>query len=144
MTDEMTNPEDRETSDGFRSRARGHDDGSFRLRPAGDKDCHLDAFDLSPRLPTLIDITASLGGDLKVELEGAHARHKAQVVLLISRVVQGKSELLIEGDPANLTGAVAACSGRGAYMVPRFVQEWRTRYDSNVRPLPSEGNALSS
>jgi hypothetical protein len=25
-----------------------------------------------------------------------------------------------------------------------FVREWRTQHDSNVRPLPSEGNALSS
>ena len=32
----------------------------------------------------------------------------------------------------------------GGTKVPSFAREWRTRQDSNLWPLPSEGNALSS
>jgi len=31
-----------------------------------------------------------------------------------------------------------------AGLITKCLEEWRTRDDSNVRPLPSEGNALSS
>ncbi len=34
--------------------------------------------------------------------------------------------------------------GRSLCGADRQIVKWRTRHDLNVRPLPSEGNALSS
>jgi hypothetical protein len=79
-------------------------------------------------------------GDVAADilLEGAHARRKAVVDLLVSWVIHIEDGLALLGSPANLAKAVAACTGRGAYVVSRFVQKWRTRNDSAVLPLPSE------
>ena len=43
-----------------------------------------------------------------------------------------------------LEQAVLATGGSARAKVPSFAREWRTRQDSNLWPLPSEGNALSS
>lgn len=47
------------------------------------------------------------------------------------------------GDGVKLVLAVATAAGSRKKM-PSFARKWRTRQDSNLWPLPSEGNALSS
>jgi site-specific DNA recombinase len=71
-------------------------------------------------------------------------RRRGLVQLLVRKAVLAEGNLALSGDPADLAKAVAACREKGPYVVPSFVREWRTRRDSNSRPLPSEGSALSS
>ncbi len=52
----------------------------------------------------------------------------------------------ITASRASLLQTLSAASGRETAVpgVTSFIPKWRTRHDSNVWPLPSEGSALSS
>jgi site-specific DNA recombinase len=65
---------------------------------------------------------------------------------LAQRVEVDAKEVRIMGSKSVLLRTlVAASSAKTAgFGVPSFVPKWRTRRDSNSRPLPSEGSALSS
>jgi site-specific DNA recombinase len=60
-------------------------------------------------------------------------------------------EIQITDDEIRISGlksVLAKCTAQGiGETVPKvlsFVRDWRARQDSNLWPLPSEGNALSS
>ena len=65
---------------------------------------------------------------------------------LAQRIEVADKEVRIMGSRAGLLQTLAAASSVGAAKigVPSSVLKWRTRRDSNSRPLPSEGSALSS
>ena len=63
------------------------------------------------------------------------------VDMLVSRVEVGNSVVRITGSRTALS---RAARGTRPQAVPKTEREWRTREDSNLWPLPSEGSALSS
>jgi site-specific DNA recombinase len=65
---------------------------------------------------------------------------------LAQRIEVDAKEVRIMGSKSELLRTlVAASSAKSATIgVPSSVPKWRTRHDSNVWPLPSEGSALSS
>ena len=63
------------------------------------------------------------------------------VRLLIDKVEVGNDVIRISGSRDALA---AAASSTPENAVPKAVRRWRTRQDSNLWPLPSEGSALSS
>jgi site-specific DNA recombinase len=69
------------------------------------------------------------------------AIRQAYVRLLIGRVEVGKQRIRITGSRRNLA---KLATDTPPHMVPKAEREWRTRQDSNLWPLPSEGSALSS
>ena len=91
------------------------------------------------------DIVEKFGGLLREGLRGDNpALRQAYVRLLIDEVVVGAEQIHIRGSRKALESAVLAASARPGAAVPSFAREWRTQEDSNLWPLPSEGNALSS
>ncbi len=68
---------------------------------------------------------------------------RAYVRSLINRVDVDHERIRICGSNAVLAG-LASTYSQSRRLVPTFAQEWRTRRDSNARPLPSEGSTLSS
>jgi site-specific DNA recombinase len=62
---------------------------------------------------------------------------------LIARVEVDDRTVRIIGEEAKLADVIAGRQTKQAD-VRGFVRKWRTRRDSNSRPLPSEGSALSS
>jgi site-specific DNA recombinase len=72
------------------------------------------------------------------------AFRKAYVREFISHVNVTESEFRITGPKAALLAHSAQLDQNGGKLVPTFAQAWRTREDSNLWPLPSEGSALSS
>jgi site-specific DNA recombinase len=56
----------------------------------------------------------------------------------------GEAELKIVGATKALEHAVGRVGSQPHIPVPNIEREWRTRQDSNLWPLPSEGSALSS
>ena len=65
---------------------------------------------------------------------------------LAQRVEVADDEVRIMGSKSELLRTLVAASSveTAAFGVHSSVLKWRTQHDSNVRPLPSEGNALSS
>jgi site-specific DNA recombinase len=64
---------------------------------------------------------------------------------LAQRVEVDAKEVRIMGSKSVLLRTLVAAPGaKTAGFGPSFVPKWRTRRDSNSRPLPSEGSALSS
>ena len=65
---------------------------------------------------------------------------------LAQRVEVADDEVRIMGSKSALLRTLVAASSveSAAFGVHSSVLKWRTRHDSNVRPLPSEGSALSS
>src|SRR5690606_14485199 len=65
---------------------------------------------------------------------------------LAQRVEVADDEVRIMGSKSELLRTLVAASSveTAAFGVHSSVLKWRTRHDSNVWPLPSEGNALSS
>ena len=61
--------------------------------------------------------------------------------LLVGRVEVGRKEIRISGSKVPLS---QMAMGMPPGMVPKAERQWRTRQDSNLWPLPSEGSALSS
>ncbi|GAA3908878.1 recombinase family protein [Sphingomonas limnosediminicola] len=72
------------------------------------------------------------------------ALRQAYVRLLIDDVTVDETEIQIRGSRKALERAVIATAASAGTKVPIFAREWRTRQDSNLWPLPSEGSALSS
>ena len=68
---------------------------------------------------------------------------KAYLRSVITRIEVDKEKVRIIGEKARLADIIAGKQAH-AKNVRGFVRKWRTRHDSNVRPLPSEGSALSS
>jgi site-specific DNA recombinase len=70
-----------------------------------------------------------------------HLRALAQRVEVVD-----PSEIRILGTKTELLRTLVAAAGveSAAAGVRSFIPKWRTQQDSNLRPLPSEGNALSS
>jgi site-specific DNA recombinase len=65
---------------------------------------------------------------------------------LAQRIEVDAKEVRIMGSKSVLLRTLVSASGvkSAGFGVPSFVPKWRTRHDSNVWPLPSEGSALSS
>ena len=72
------------------------------------------------------------------EFRQAYAR------LIMEEVSVTDEEIFISGSTEVLAQAASEGMGVPTPAVLSFVQEWRTREDSNLWPLPSEGSALSS
>ena len=55
-------------------------------------------------------------------------------------------EIAVSGDSATMKGSFAITEMKRGTLEkePLFMDDWRARDDSNVRPLPSEGNTLSN
>ncbi len=68
---------------------------------------------------------------------------RAYVQTIVSEVTVSDDEIRIKGPKAALIEQASLFAAKGE-LVPSFAQQWRTREDSNLWPLPSEGNALSS
>jgi site-specific DNA recombinase len=86
-----------------------------------------------------------LAGLLKDKLEnGPPEIRKTYAKLVMTEVSVTKDEIRITGSKAMLAKGATVGLEKTSPPVLTFVRGWRTRYDSNVRPLPSEGNALSS
>ncbi len=69
---------------------------------------------------------------------------KAYLGAIIDSVEVGAGRIRIFGRKDALEQAVASGLDPAMPGVRTFVRRWRTRQDSNLRPLPSEGSALSS
>ncbi len=69
---------------------------------------------------------------------------KAYFRLLVGSVEMMDGEIRISGSEKALMAAAQAGLPDAKGGVPTLVQEWRARRDSNPRPSPSEGDALSS
>ena len=95
-----------------------------------------------PRLSVDIDLTY-VPLDDRVTADNSALR-QAYTRLLIDEVTVESDRVQIRGSRRALGRAVVATAARGGATVPSFAREWRTRQDSNLWPLPSEGNALSS
>jgi site-specific DNA recombinase len=82
-------------------------------------------------------------GDLLVsKLRDIKSPNRREYVrLLIDRVEVGERAVRICGSKSALSNLA---SGVAPNMVPKAERKWRTREDSNLWPLPSEGSALSS
>ena len=71
------------------------------------------------------------------------ALRKNYVQAFVSEVVMTKKQLTVRGPVASLVQAVST-PGADTTPVRTSMVNWRTRQDSNLWPLPSEGSALSS
>lgn len=76
-------------------------------------------------------------------LEGAVPFRRAYLRALIDNVEVDDTEIRIHGRRTVLERLVMG-GGAAPAGVPSFVHKWRTHQDSNLRPPPSEGGALSS
>jgi site-specific DNA recombinase len=74
---------------------------------------------------------------------GSTPFRKAYLRSLIDVIEVDDAQIRIKGSKDVLERAVLA-SGSGTEPRSQMSTKWRTRHDSNVWPLPSEGNALSS
>ena len=73
--------------------------------------------------------------DLRSQLiNGNPAFRKSYLRLFVDRVDVGASEVRISGSEQALMAGAAGYNDQGTEMVPTFVQEWRARQDSNLRP----------
>ena len=81
----------------------------------------------------------------RIRLEGGGYR-RDHLRALAQRVVVDEGEVRIIGAKSQLLQALTGKGGPGTKLgaVPSFVPKWCTHQDSNLRPLPSEGSALSS
>jgi hypothetical protein len=68
---------------------------------------------------------------------------KAYLRSVIAQIEVGDGKVRVFSDKSALAAAATA-ENASAPNVRGFVRGWRTRRDSNSRPLPSEGSALSS
>ncbi len=82
---------------------------------------------------------------LRAQWENGSAEFRqAYVRILMQEVRVTKKEIRISGSKSILAKAASHDVGATPPAVLSFVREWRTRQDSNLRPLPPEGSALSS
>jgi site-specific DNA recombinase len=88
---------------------------------------------------------AAFGTLLRERLQnGDPAFRKAYLNLPIDQAEVDDAEVRIRGPKPALAATASGKLPRPSNGVPSIVREWRTRRDSNSRPLPSEGSALSS
>ena len=78
----------------------------------------------------------------KLDTGDTQAR-KAYLQSVISQIEVDDDKVRIIGDKPTLAAVIAGRQNQTA-QVRGFVRKWRARRDSNSRPLPSEGSALSS
>jgi site-specific DNA recombinase len=78
----------------------------------------------------------------KLETADVQAR-KAYLRSVIAQIEVGDGKIRVFSDKTTLAAA-AISENASAPNVRGFVRGWRTRRDSNSRPLPSEGRALSA
>ena len=64
--------------------------------------------------------------------------------LFVDQVVIGPEKIAYSRSEKALYAGAASGDAANTQPVPSFAREWRTRQDSNLWPLPSEGSALSS
>ena len=69
---------------------------------------------------------------------------KSNLCLSVDRIEIKGDEIRIRGSKAALTAAMVQTKKPGTGKVPRFVQEWWARQDSNLRPDRYERPALTS
>ena len=94
--------------------------------------------------PKILDKFAHIARDRMRIAGGGYRRDHFRA--LAQRVGVDSGEVRIMGSKSNLLQTIAAVDGTEAKLgtVPSFVPKWRTHQDSNLRPSPSEGDALSS
>jgi site-specific DNA recombinase len=68
----------------------------------------------------------------------------AYLNLLVEDMAFALDHITITGKKLARGHAVVEAQGKGEPVVLPFARNWRTRQDSNLWPLPSEGSALSS
>jgi site-specific DNA recombinase len=91
--------------------------------------------------PALID---NFGRTMRENLtDGSIPFRKAYLRSLVDVIEVDDTQIRIRGSKDELERAILA-SRTAAESRSQMSTEWRTRHDSNVWPLPSEGNALSS
>jgi site-specific DNA recombinase len=91
------------------------------------------------------DVVGRFGKLLSSGLRGDNpALCQAYVRLIVDEVTVEADQVHIRGSRKALERAVIATAASSRGTVPSFAREWRTRQDSNLWPLPSEGSALSS
>ena len=88
-------------------------------------------------------IAAFVGTMREKVLSGDTPFRRAWLRAVIDGVEVDDREIRIHGRRTVLERLVMA-GGAAPAGVPSFVRKWRTRQDSNLRPLPSEGSTLSS
>src|SRR4029077_54422 len=104
-----------------------------------ERELNAHAYQLTP------ETIAAFGTLLREQLKnGSVEFRKAYLNLFIDRIEVDDSEIRIRGPVAALAGGASGKLPKPSDAVPSYVREWRTRRDSNSRPLPSEGSALSS
>ena len=92
--------------------------------------------------PDLIEKFAKLMRERLRSEDATLRRYYARAI--IGRVEVGDQRIRIIGSSKALEHAVGGTLDRPVGSVPSIEREWRTRQDSNLWPLPSEGSALSS
>ncbi len=92
--------------------------------------------------PELIERFATLMRERLRTGDVALSQYYARSIL--ARLEVGKDEIRLIGSRKALEHAASRTDSKPLGLVPNIEREWRTRQDSNLWPLPSEGNALSS
>jgi hypothetical protein len=70
---------------------------------------------------------------------------KQLLKLLVSEIRVNKTDVTLTGSKGVLADAVSEMKlGTSVEEVPSIVTNWRARDDSNVRPLPSEGDVYAT
>lgn len=143
--------------DAIESGVAALDDVGLKDRIAGLKGIRDQATTDAERIQATLDssgnqsITADMIGTLSdaargsLRMEGGGYR-RDHLRAFAQRVEVADDEVRIMGSKSELLQTLVAASSveSAAIGVRSSVLKWRTRHDSNVRPLPSEGNALSS
>ncbi len=87
------------------------------------------------------EIVSQFGNLIRRKLSGPDPTLRREYIrLLVDRVEVGDRTIRISGSNSTLQRAVVASQTAGAE-VPKAERRWRTRQDSNLWPLPSEGSA---
>ena len=80
----------------------------------------------------------------RLQSDGNPKFRRAYLRTMLSDVIVSDEEIQISGPKAALAHVLSSDTALAPSMVPIFMEGWCTRRDSNARPLPSEGSALSS
>ena len=103
-----------------------------------ERELNTQAYQLTP------EKIVTFGTLLREQLKnGSVEFRKAYLNLFIDRIEVDDSEIRIRGPVAALAGGASGKLPKPSDAVPSYVREWRTRRDSNSRPLPSEGRGWS-
>ena len=87
------------------------------------------------------DLIGRFGDLMRDKLDSGDVNAKrSYIASVVGEIEVGDTAIRIVGHKDVMENRIRDESGN----VPGFVRRWRTRQDSNLRPLPSEGSALSS